>query len=351
MAQIGNVNEFTASDGLNTYFNIDTLNKHVQLTNADLSATQSATAPDPGAAGTIATAGIVIARVSPASARTGVILQAGTQPGQVCLVINEGTLGFNGITFDVSGTSHVANGTNEVILGGAQKLFAWDSGTSLWYAAQALQNGTVNLIQSATTPDPGANGTITTSGVGIARVTPAAARAGVILQAGNYAGQLVIVQNEGSLANPLTFDVSGTSHVADGANDVIWGGQSVLFEWNSAQSLWFRTGNPLISGALQPTIASATTPDPGAGGTVNTAGLGRTRVTPAASRTACVLQAGTFDGQQVEVYNEAASFSVSWATAATSNIAGEAGGTFVLAAGGMQLFRWNTNTSRWHKAA
>jgi hypothetical protein len=264
MAQIPNLNAFSEGDGLNTYVNIDTVNKILGLWN------------------------------------------------------------------------------------GAGLKFYSDSGVT---ATLQLLAGILALGQSATTPDPGAGGTIATASFGISRVTPAAARTGVILAAGTQPGQLVIVRNEASQANAITFAASGTSNVADGTNDIILGGQDALYEWSSAASLWIRVNNPLISGGLMPTIASSTAPDPGANGTVSTAGIGRSRVSPAANRTGCILQAGTFDGQEVWVVNEAASNTIAWATAATSNIGGEAGGTFVLAAKGAHKFVWYANDSLWHKAA
>ncbi len=325
MAEIVNKNAFTVSDGLLTFLNVDTVGLHAQLTNADLSLTQSATTPAIANAGTIATAGVVIARVTPASGVTGIILAAGTQPGQLVVVENDGAAG-SSLTFDVVGTSNVVGGVGVIVPGGTSLLFSWNSVTSRWIPVSLpLSNGTLNLVQSSTTPDPGAAGTITTSGVGVARVTPAAARAGVILAAGNYPGQLVFVQNEGSLANSITFDVAGTSHVSDGINDIVWGGQTALFEWNSAQSLWFRHGG-LLSGGNLPTLASATSPDPGAAGTIATAGVGRARVTPAAARTGIILAAGTIDGQEVIVVNEGAAANTLTfnTTPATSFVAGAA---------------------------
>jgi hypothetical protein len=214
-----------------------------------------------------------------------------------------------------------------------------------------LSNADLSLTKSATTPDPGANGTINTAGLVVTRIMPAAVRAGCILQAGTKPGQIIIVRNEAAQANSITFATSGTSNVADGANDVIPGGQDALYEWSDVANLWNRIANPLFSGGLQPTLASATAPDPGAAGTVATAGVGRARVSPAANRTGCILQAGTFDGQEVWVVNEAAANTIAWATQATSNIGGESGGTFVLAAKGAQKFVWDGNDSLWHKAA
>lgn len=134
MAQIPNTSAFTVSDGLNTYLNVDTVNKVVQISNAQMATAQSATAPDPGANGTIATAGVGVARVSPAAARTGIILAAGTTPGQEIWVVNEAT-GANSLTFAASGTSNVADGAGAALAGLTARKFVWDSVQSLWYRA------------------------------------------------------------------------------------------------------------------------------------------------------------------------------------------------------------------------
>jgi len=90
----------------------------------------SATTPDPGAAGTITTANVGIARVTPASARTGCILQAGTVNGQQVILINNGTVS---ITFAAAATSHVALGTSAVLAANGKLTFVWDSVKALWY--------------------------------------------------------------------------------------------------------------------------------------------------------------------------------------------------------------------------
>ncbi len=100
-------------------------------------------------------------------------------------------------------------------------------------------NGTISTQQSATAPDPGANGTIAT-GVGVSRVSPAAARTGCILSPGTMAGQEVWVVNEATAANSITFAASGTSNVADGTSDVIAGLTARKFVWDSSTSLWYR---------------------------------------------------------------------------------------------------------------
>src|SRR5437879_352340 len=118
MAQIPNTSAQTVSDGLNTYWNIDTSGKHAQPTNADLSTTQSPAAAAIANAGTITTAGVVVARVNPTAAVTGILMQAGTQPGQFCLVVNEAAVG-NSLAFNAApGTSNVADSATEALLPG-----------------------------------------------------------------------------------------------------------------------------------------------------------------------------------------------------------------------------------------
>lgn len=261
MAQIPNTNAFDVGDGLNTYVNVDTVNKIVQLLNGAslklysdagstltgqlvggvLSVAQSGTAPDPGAGGTITTSGVGVARVTPAAARTGVILQAGTVAGQLCLVINEAAVG-NSITFNTTpATSNVADSATEALIPGLQsRLFIWDSGTSLWYAVgNPLANGTFVGVQSASAAAVATSGTITTSGVGVARVAPAGAVTAVVLQAGVYPGQEVTVVNEAVAANTVTFAAAGTSNVADGTGDAIAGLTARTFVWDSSTSLWY----------------------------------------------------------------------------------------------------------------
>lgn len=235
----------------------------------------------------------------------------------------------------------------QVMNGAAIKLYS-DAGVTL---TSQIVGGGLAPGQSVTAAAVANAGTIASANIGVSRVAPASAVSGVILAAGSIPGQLVWVVNEAVAANSVTFAVSGTSNVATGVNEIIPGLQARLYVWDSGTSLWYPVGNPLVSGGLQPTIASATTPDPGANGTVSTAGVGRTRVTPTANRTGCILQTGTFDGQEVWVINEAAANTIAWATQATSNIGGEAGGTFVLAAKGAQKFVWDSNDSLWHKAA
>lgn len=92
---------------------------------------QSATTPNPTTGGTITTAGVGVARVTPTSSETGIILQAGTVPGQKCTVINNS--GSFTLQFAASGTSHVALGAGLTIPVNGKYDFTWDSVAALWY--------------------------------------------------------------------------------------------------------------------------------------------------------------------------------------------------------------------------
>ncbi len=152
MAQIPNTSAFSEGDGLNTYVNIDTVNKVLQLLNgatlklySDGGATQigqinnpsqSATAAVIANNGTISTAGVGVARVAPAGAVTGIILQAGALPGQEVWVVNESAAA-NTVTLNTTpATSNVADSATESAIAGLKaRKYVWDSSTSLWYPA------------------------------------------------------------------------------------------------------------------------------------------------------------------------------------------------------------------------
>jgi hypothetical protein len=94
---------------------------------------ESAAAAATATSGTITTTGVTVARISPAGAITGVILQAlvlGNSP--IVTVLNE-AVAANTVTFAASGTSNVADGASDVIAGLTARTFVWDSFTSLWY--------------------------------------------------------------------------------------------------------------------------------------------------------------------------------------------------------------------------
>lgn len=106
-------------------------------------------------------------------------------------------------------------------------------------ATLQLSGGTVCLGQSATAPALATSGTITTAGVGEARVAPTGNVTGVILQAGTVAGQQCEVVNESAFT--VTFAIVGTSNVADGTSAVIAANRKMSFTWDSATSKWYHS--------------------------------------------------------------------------------------------------------------
>jgi len=201
----------------------------------------SATAVALANAGTIATAGVGVARVAPAAAVTGIILQAGISSGQMVFIVNEAAVG-NTIRFNTTpATANVANSANESIIPGLEsRLFVWDAGPALWFPiGDPLINGTTITATSATSPDPGNSGTIATAGLGVTKVNPAGAETGVILAAGIIDGQEVTVVNTAAAANSITFAAAATSNVADGVSDVIAGLKSRTYVWESGTARWY----------------------------------------------------------------------------------------------------------------
>ncbi len=157
----------------------------------------------------------------------------------------------------------------------------------------------------------------------------------------------------------LMFDQAGNNTFDFNANNAIFlvgnsghiQGFSDAFFSTQQFDLACANGNIWTNGWLA-TGQSATAPDPGASGTVATANVGEARVNPSgASRAGCILAVGTRAGQEVWVVNEHATNTISWATEATSHIAGEAGGTFVLNGKRGQKFVWDSGIALWVKAS
>jgi hypothetical protein len=88
-----------------------------------------------GAPSTIDVGTVETARVAPAAAVTGIILAAGTVPGQELVVVNESVAGST-VTFAASGTSRVADGAASIVAGLTSRKFVWNSATSLWYPSK-----------------------------------------------------------------------------------------------------------------------------------------------------------------------------------------------------------------------
>lgn len=81
-------------------------------------------------AGTIQPSGVGIVIVTTAGAVTGVIIAAGLTGGQILEVCNKSA---NTLTMDVPGTSHVADGTSDVIAATSIAAYRWVAGPNLWY--------------------------------------------------------------------------------------------------------------------------------------------------------------------------------------------------------------------------
>lgn len=90
------------------------------------------TAATTATSGTIATAGLLISRSSPAGAITAVVLQPGTVDGQMVIVEND-AIAANTITFAAAATSNVSNGVSTVIAGLTSVAYIWNATTALWY--------------------------------------------------------------------------------------------------------------------------------------------------------------------------------------------------------------------------
>ena len=101
--------------------------------------------------------------------------------------------------------------------------------------------GSIAVKQSSSAAAIATNGTVTTSGIGIARVAPTGNVTGIILQAGTIAGQQVVVLNESSFTLALN-TTPGTSNVADSATEpVIAALTARKYYWDSSVSRWFRS--------------------------------------------------------------------------------------------------------------
>lgn len=70
-------------------------------------------------------------RITNAGAITGVILEAGTVHGQICIISNDKDA-VGSVTMAAAGTSRVSTGTGCVIAIGAGRIFIWDNTDLIW---------------------------------------------------------------------------------------------------------------------------------------------------------------------------------------------------------------------------
>lgn len=99
---------------------------------------------------------------------------------------------------------------------------------------QKLQLGAVSRDTAQTIANDGA---IVHNGFPRVRVTTAGAVTGVIVDAGLYDGQVLIIQNDS--ANTLTMAAVATSRVANGVTFVVPALSASWLVWDGSQSKWF----------------------------------------------------------------------------------------------------------------
>jgi|SRR6266568_4702621 len=104
-----------------SFVNLQTLTKGY----AESVSTSSA----PISSGTIAIT-FPVTLVAPAAAITGMILTSGTVDGQTQTIINNSAFS---ITFAVVATSHVADGTSDIIAATTARTYVWSTVASKWF--------------------------------------------------------------------------------------------------------------------------------------------------------------------------------------------------------------------------
>lgn len=137
----------------------------------------------------------------------------------------------------------------------------------------------------------------------------------------------------GSPAGPSAW-ASGTAvEYIDGPGDP-WGIGTVQSNITTLQTALL----PVLKGNAAQALAAS--------GTIATASLAVSRVTPGASCTGVILAAGTSDGQVVIVENHHASNTATFAAAGTSNVAN--GASEVVAALTSSMYVWNATAALWY---
>lgn len=114
----------------------------------------------------------------------------------------------------------------------------WSDGAGNLTAQTLQTNQATGVVQTLATGN-----TITIAGLGVARVTAAAAVTGIQLPVGTRPGQQLVVIHEGAAANTITFaaaNANNTGGPADGTSDVMTGPSCRLFVWDSITGLWYK---------------------------------------------------------------------------------------------------------------
>jgi len=95
----------------------------------------------------------------------------------------------------------------------------------------------ITLGGGATSQTLSSSSTITVN-AGLNLVTSSSDVTGIIVQAGKFDAQPLVIINTGS--NVITMAASGTSNVADGTSDIITASQTAMYTWSGIQNLWYR---------------------------------------------------------------------------------------------------------------
>lgn len=194
-----------------------------------------------GGTGNATTAGVQIGQGSGNQPYNGMIDQsAGTTTAQAPIgILVEGIidscLGSNG-SFWVANDGGQTRANITCKQASGSQVTGTIANSSIIYTGATPSLGTV----SASSPALSNGGTVSTNAA-IARVTPATAVTGIILQAGIVPGQQVFVDNQGSAANTITWNTTpATSHVANAATaTAIAGLTGRLYTWDGA--FWVQT--------------------------------------------------------------------------------------------------------------
>jgi hypothetical protein len=178
-------------------------------------------------------------------------INASTLASNLFSSINSST--FDGVTFsnDASATLMLSCSNNvfrdctaapgTLVNSGTNHMALKSTLNGVLYDFYMFPSGSLACGQSGTSPVIVNGSTITTDGVGTARVSPGGAVTGIILQAGTRSGQELTVINESTGANTITFAAAATSNVADGVTTTISGLRCGKFTWSSATARWYRS--------------------------------------------------------------------------------------------------------------
>ena len=231
---------------------------------------------------------------------------------------------------------------------GATMRFFTDAYTTL--GGQIVNGNPVPAVSGASGAALASSGTVTTN-VGVTKVAPTATVTAVVMAPGTIDGQYCVLINEAAPSNSVQMAASGTSNVFNGTSCVLPGQQQNLFVWDqglaAGSGLWVEASS-YVDGKLND-IVSATAPALASSGTIATAGLGTTQVTPGSAVTACVLAAGIFSGQEVTVVNASTTGAntITMAASGTSNVAD--GASTVISGLKCARFKWiGGSTNLWY---